>query len=477
MRHDTGQLLTAAHPEPATRPQHARLDGSDRQHEGVGDLSVRPALRGQQRHFELPARKPRAVRGGGQDGAEHSRARRRVPGREGGCLPGGGLAAPGMEGRRGMRRGLRRPEVDPEPGQLPGDAQQGGAIPSGESLHVPELQRRHVVLDASDHRAELVGDEAWIGPQAGGFIERVDLDSRVLQPGRRQRQVVLGGGGEPPTRRLEHPPGVPQDGLGSGGDPRKSHGPLFELVEGARRAIFTAIDTRDVRARLFGTLEPPLRTNHLFSVRSPHHKDLLTGAGFGTGDLDAARRILREAGYRGFEAGGQLTRNGEAVGDLRFAFLSGHPTRGTLVEVVQARLREIGITITPMAVPGNKFGATLLGGDFDLVVLAFDGGPLFTQTPALFFGSKSGVNFSRLSDPAIDTAAGQVLEQVSVGAAAAKANEVVGLVMQNASMLPLWDNLTFAFVRDGFVNVRDNLQSSVRAMYNIVQWGAASATR
>ena len=238
-----------------------------------------------------------------------------------------------------------------------------------------------------------------------------------------------------------------------------------------RRAIFTALDTRKARTRLFGETVPALRTNHFFAAGAPHHEDLLAGTGFGSGDVAAARKLLAEAGYTGAAAGETLTKAGRKVPALRFAFLAGHPTRGTYVELAQATLREIGIRVTPVGVPGPQFGRTLGTGAFDLVILAFDGGPLFTRQPALYFRSDSPINFSRLADDAIDRVVDAVTEAPTLDDAAGRANELDRRVIAQASMLPLWENPAFAFVRDDYVNVRDNLHSLVRAMYEIGAWG------
>lgn len=241
-----------------------------------------------------------------------------------------------------------------------------------------------------------------------------------------------------------------------------------------RRALLTALDTVDARARLFGDLLPPLRTNPFFSLRSPHHQDRLAGTGFGSGDLEAARERLGAAGYEGAEPGRSLTLDGEPVPPLRFLHLAGHPTRSTYVQLAADTLAAIGVTIEPVGLPGPEFGPALLGGEFDLVILALDGGPLFTRAPSLYFDSASGANYANLDDPAVDAAGAAVFGQLDLDAAADQANEVAALVLGQASILPLWDNLTMAFARDGVVNVRDDLHSGLRAMYDMASWGIAA---
>ena len=242
-----------------------------------------------------------------------------------------------------------------------------------------------------------------------------------------------------------------------------------------RKAILTALDVTDLRARLFGDVTPVLRTNPLFAPQSPFNKDVLKGTGYGTGDLAAAKNLLTGAGYTGAAAGQRLSKQGNSVPELRFTYLSGHPTRGTFVEVAQQRLGELGLTVKPVAVPGPDFLSTLRSGGFDLTIFGTNTGPMFTQAASGFYRTGGGVNFSGVSDPALDRAAAAVLKETDIAAAAVHANEVATRLMENAATLPLWDNPAYAFVRHGFVNVRDNPLSRQRAMYTIGAWGVSAA--
>jgi peptide/nickel transport system substrate-binding protein len=238
-----------------------------------------------------------------------------------------------------------------------------------------------------------------------------------------------------------------------------------------RSAIFTAIDTKDARKRIFGDIEPALRTNHFFPASSPHHDNLLEGTGFGSGAVAAARKLLTDAGYTGAEKGQRLAKDGVEVPALRFAFGSENTSRSTFVELAQSYLAELGIAVTPQPGPGATYGKTLAGGDYDLAIWGLSSGPLFTNAPSQFFASDSPVNFNGLADPAIDAAAADVLHHTDVDDAAAAANAVDKLIVAQAFNLPLWDDPALAFASDRLVNVRDDVSSYVRAMYEMQAWG------
>jgi peptide/nickel transport system substrate-binding protein len=237
-----------------------------------------------------------------------------------------------------------------------------------------------------------------------------------------------------------------------------------------RRAILTAFDTGQVRQRIFGDLTPTLRTNHFFEASSVRHQDVVTPTGFGSGDLNRARAILAGAGYTGATPGGSLAKGGVRVPNLRF--LHGPtPTRVTFVEVVQAQLAQIGITVTPVPTPSSEFISTIGGGRFDLAAFSLGAGPLVVGAPGQLFRSDSPVNFTKIQDARIDGLIDRIRSLVEIDAVADAANEIAALALGHATLLPLWDNPAYAFVRDGYVNVRDNRYSSVRSLYNVEAWG------
>jgi peptide/nickel transport system substrate-binding protein len=239
-----------------------------------------------------------------------------------------------------------------------------------------------------------------------------------------------------------------------------------------RQAIFTAIDIEDARTRIFGQLEPPYRTNHIFAASSQFHEDHLSATGYGTGDADTARAILEAAGYTGAEAGGTLTDpEGEPVPDVRFAFLQGNENRATFTELAISYLGELGITVVPSPIPGDQLGTVLGSQDYDLVIFGWSGSPLFATAPYQFYHSTSGSNFGKLNNPQIDELAEQIQSQVDVEQSAALTNQLVPLVLEEAYVLPLWDTLNFMFVSDQYTNIRDNHNSSLRSLYNSEEWG------
>jgi peptide/nickel transport system substrate-binding protein len=239
-----------------------------------------------------------------------------------------------------------------------------------------------------------------------------------------------------------------------------------------RRAILTAIDTEQLRARTFGDdVAPALRTNTFFEASSPHHEDLIGPTRFGSGDLDAARGILEAAGYTGARPGQSLAKDGTEVPALRFPH---GPAKATLVEVVQAELSEIGISVTPEPTVPQEYLSLLSGGSFDLAAFSLGGGPLFVGAPGQLLRSGSPVNFTGLDDPEIDARIDQIPGLVDLDEVADVVNDIAARALGHATVMTLWDNPSFAFVRHGYVNVRDNRYSSYRALLGVGGWALAA---
>jgi peptide/nickel transport system substrate-binding protein len=238
-----------------------------------------------------------------------------------------------------------------------------------------------------------------------------------------------------------------------------------------RRAILTAIDTKELRRRTFGDVDATLRTNTFFEASSAHHVDLMGPAGFGSGNVDAAREILADAGYSGAEPGGTLAKAGADVPALRFPHGA---AKAALVEVVQAQLAQIGLTVTPVSVVVQEFLTTLSGGSFDLAAFSLGGGPLVVGAPGQLFRSDSPVNFTGLAVPEIDELIDRIPSLTDIDEVAELVNQVAEMALEQATVMTLWDNPSFAFVRHGHINVGDNRYSPYRALYDVGAWALAA---
>jgi peptide/nickel transport system substrate-binding protein len=240
-----------------------------------------------------------------------------------------------------------------------------------------------------------------------------------------------------------------------------------------RQAIFTAIDADNIASRIFGALFPDytLRTNHVQRSDSQYWVDHLEGTGQGTGDIEAARQLLADAGFEGMDGGaGALTFEGETVGPFRLR--SGiSPQLETSTQLQQAALAEIGIEVN--IEPTDDLGGTLGGRDYDLMQFSWSGAPLFTGTGAQYWATEGGSNFGGYSNEQVDALIEQEQQAATLEESATLHDQMMELVVDDAYVLPLYDGPVFIFASEDYINVRDNTNSSLRGVYSINEWGLA----
>ncbi|WP_017622403.1 ABC transporter family substrate-binding protein [Nocardiopsis chromatogenes] len=238
-----------------------------------------------------------------------------------------------------------------------------------------------------------------------------------------------------------------------------------------RRAIFTAIDAQEIAERGYGTAFPDVqrKTNHTFAPGSPYHEDLFADSPQGTGDVEEATRMLEEAGYE--IDGGTLKRDGEQVGPFRLRATADQIRQDSL-QIVQSQLEEIGVATEIETI--DDLGGVLGDQDYDIVQFGWSGSPWFVINPGQQWHSSSGSNFGGLDSADVDEALEGMGTATTLDEAAEAANEAGRQVVEEAYVLPLVDEPRYSFVTDGFTNIRDNRQHSLRATYNIGQWGMAA---
>jgi peptide/nickel transport system substrate-binding protein len=240
-----------------------------------------------------------------------------------------------------------------------------------------------------------------------------------------------------------------------------------------RRAIFTAIDTGEIAERNFGALYPDyqLRTNHVFGEDSEFFENKLEGTGQGTGDPEAARAILEAAGYEGFNEGETLTLDGEQVGPLRLRSTNA-PARVNSLNLIQSFLAQIGLEVNIELT--DDLGGVLAERDYDIMEFGWSGSPLFTGTGEQYWHSESASNFGGYSNPEVDALIEQERQAASLEESAALHNQMMDLVVPDAYVLPIYANPVYIAVTDNYVNVRDNSNTSLRALYETTEWGIAA---
>jgi peptide/nickel transport system substrate-binding protein len=256
-------------------------------------------------------------------------------------------------------------------------------------------------------------------------------------------------------------------------------GPTFEHVElnltnrwlkdpALRKAILTAIDRKAIIAKTVGSFfkaAEPLN-NHNFMPGTNGYKDVVSATGQGTGDTDKARKILTDAGYR-IDGGKLFTKDGQQVPPLRFRYTTGNQLRQQTGELIQAKLKELGVDLK--IEPTAKLGGTLTSGDFDVIVFAFVGSPFLADKKDLWTTGGGG-NYGRYSNPEVDRLIGDAVKIFDDKKAREMFNKADEIMAGDAYDLTLFQKPVFLAVYADYVNVRNN-PTAAGPVYNCKEWG------
>jgi peptide/nickel transport system substrate-binding protein len=244
----------------------------------------------------------------------------------------------------------------------------------------------------------------------------------------------------------------------------------FLADEALRDAMFVAANRQDIIDKTVGQFNDevgPLNS-HMFMEGSEGYENVLP-AEQGSGDVEAARQILTQAGYTNVAEGQQLTTpSGQAVAPMRIRYTTGNAIRQSTSELFASYMRPLGLQVD--VVPTDDLGGTLEEGDFDIMLFAW------VQSPAPFSNaqqtwlSTSSSNYGHYSNPEVDRLLNEAASSTDVAAARAQLNEADRILSEDSYVLPLYQKPTFIAVQDNVANVRNN-SSLDGPTYNISEWG------
>ncbi|SHH47121.1 peptide/nickel transport system substrate-binding protein [Jatrophihabitans endophyticus] len=238
-----------------------------------------------------------------------------------------------------------------------------------------------------------------------------------------------------------------------------------------RTAIFTAISQKDIITRTIGQFVPGASPmgNHMFVPGQVGYKDNTTSTKQGSGDVDAAKKILQDAGYTG--VGSTLkNKSGQAV-NIRCTFTTGNTLRQQTCQIVQTQLKKLGVKVT--LDPTDDLGGTLDKGDFDLILFAWVSTPYVASGAQQIWTIKGGADYGKNNDPAMEAKITQASQATSTATRNQLLDQADVMLTKDAYVLPLFQKPTFLATKSTIVNVRDNA-TSVGPPYNVQQWGVKS---
>ncbi|MCU1661492.1 MAG: extracellular solute-binding protein family 5 [Pseudonocardia sp.] len=246
----------------------------------------------------------------------------------------------------------------------------------------------------------------------------------------------------------------------------------FLADKALRQAMYTAINRDDIIAKTVGQFNPEVKplNSHMFIPQQDGYTDAVTPTGQGSGNIDAAKKILTDAGYTGVGTA-LVAPNGQAVPSFRIRYTVGNAVRQSECELFASYVKNLGINVT--VVPTDSLGKTTSSGDFDIIVFAW------VQSPFVFGGaqqlwlSTSGSNYGKYNNPQVDQLINEAAASTDIAAATKQLNDADKIMSDDAYVLPLYQKPTFVAVQNTVANVRNN-SSLDGPPYNAAEWGLRS---
>jgi glutathione transport system substrate-binding protein len=310
----------------------------------------------------------------------------------------------------------------------------------------PKLDRvvYRIITDATQEPIALQNDEVQvIFPQP-----QVDLVQQVSQiPGVSQQQS-LGLSWEHIDFNADNP---------------------FLAAEPLRDALATATNVQEMIDKTVGQFNDevvPLKSSVLLPGLEGY-QDNVGDTGLGSGDIEAAKKILTDAGYTGVGTA-LVTPDGQTVPTMRMRYTVGNAIRQTQSEIFVAAARQLGVPFEIQTT--DDLGGTLDAYDYDAIVFAYISSPFPFGNAQQEYTSTSASNYVRFKNPEADRMLAEAASSTDPAAALATLNEVDKMILGASATIPLYQKPTYLAIKDNIGNARDN-PSLDSPTYNIEQWG------
>jgi peptide/nickel transport system substrate-binding protein len=247
----------------------------------------------------------------------------------------------------------------------------------------------------------------------------------------------------------------------------------FLADKALRQAIFTAVDRNEIITKTVGVFAKDIKPlgNHVLFPTQKGYSDEIGAAKQGAGDVEAAKKILTDAGYTG--VGTKLVNKaGQAVPAFRFRHTVGNKLRADTAALFQAQMKKLGVDIKIETT--DALSRTLSTGDYDIMIFAWVGSPLIGSNLKDLWSTNSGQNYNKHSNPAYDSIAEEAAKTVDEAKFLDLVKQGVKILTEDAVVLPLFQKPNMLIVYKDYVNIRGNATNAGPA-YNNQEWGLKAA--
>lgn len=236
-----------------------------------------------------------------------------------------------------------------------------------------------------------------------------------------------------------------------------------------RQALFTAVDRQGLIDKTVGQFTDGLEplNNHMFVPQQEGYKDVVSDTGQGSGDIEAAKKTLTDAGYT-LEGGQLKTSEGENVAPMSIRYTAGNQIRKDQVELFASAAKKLGVTVNVN--PTDDLGGTLSEGEYDIMVFAWVGNPFPYSSAHQLWNSESSSNYGGYENEKVDKLLAEAAAETDTQVADEKLNEANSIMAEDAYVLPLYQKPTFLAAYDNIGNLRGN-STLDSPTYNMQEWG------
>ena len=243
----------------------------------------------------------------------------------------------------------------------------------------------------------------------------------------------------------------------------------FLADEALRDALFAAVNRQQIIAATVGQFTDAVEplNSHTLLPQQEGYTDVVSETGHGSGNVEAARQILTDAGYT-MQGRQLMAPNGQAVPPLRIRYTTGNQIRQSQSELFASQVAPLGVDVEVQ--PTDDLGGTLTQGDYDIMVFAFVTSPFPFANAQQAYSTGAGNNFGGYSNPEVDRLLAAAASSTDVEQARRQLTEADRLLSEDAYVLPIYQKPTFVAIYDNLGNVRNN-SSLDGPLYNVAQWG------
>ncbi|XHE16823.1 ABC transporter family substrate-binding protein (plasmid) [Agrobacterium deltaense] len=237
-----------------------------------------------------------------------------------------------------------------------------------------------------------------------------------------------------------------------------------------RKAIMTAIDRDDMKAKTADSYLKnwPHMGSVMFLPSQPGYEDREVKYGYGSGKIDAAKKILTDAGYK-IENGSLIDPKGAPVPSMRLAYPPGYPAISDIAKLIGTYIAPLGMKLDYATGP-NSTADYVLTGNFSIYMSYFSQQVFPAVKAAQIWKTKAGQNYMGFSDPKVDTLIDDAIVKADPAESAALLAKADDIVLDAAVVFPIYQLSTALIYADRIVNLRDN-PNQLGPTTNTSEWG------